>query len=82
MSTAGSEVAGSTSTATSEQHRQARETLGLSDKRENFSDLTFLSKFRTNPWDRASEQSTGEVKSLAVGPDRFGRHWEFSEPLS
>ena len=49
MSTAGSEVAGSTSTATSEQHRQARETLGLSDKRENFSDLTFLSKFRTNP---------------------------------
>ena len=28
------------------------------------------------------EQSTGEVKSLAVGPDRFGRHWEFSEPLS
>ena len=32
MSTAGSEVAGSTSTATSEQHRlgQARETLGLS----------------------------------------------------
>ena len=28
------------------------------------------------------EQSTGEVKSIAVGPDRFGTHWEFSEPLS
>ena len=32
--------------------------------------------------DNGIEQSTGEVKSLAVGPDRFGRHWEFSEPLS
>lgn len=44
MSAAETEAAGSTTTATSEQHRQARETLGLT-----ISDMPFLSRFQRNP---------------------------------
>ena len=49
MSTAETEAAGSTTTATSEQHRQARETLGLTNNGENFSEMPFLSRFQRNP---------------------------------
>lgn len=49
MSTAEEEAAGSTTTATSEQHRQAREALGLTNNEPSFSDMPFLSRFCRNP---------------------------------